>query len=405
MKPHPSPEQNPPHSAAELPSPPSPVGLTPEGALPAPEPVPDARLPLVQAWLAQLPEPRGLQLASLRAASSDASFRRYFRIDGAADSAGNAASPRASYIVMDAPPDKEDCGPFVQVAQLLADQGVSTPRILAQDLGQGLLLLTDFGNTTYSDALAHEGVDIHGLYSDALDTLVRIQRAPTRDLPAYDSARLLAEMHLFTDWYVPRHLGLTLEPADRAILDESFALLAQAAQAQGQVVVHRDYHCRNLMVLDRASAPSADPVPATAPGCTPRLHNPGVIDFQDACVGPVAYDLVSLLRDAYVEWPEALQIDWAARYWEQARAAGLPVPTQFDVFWRDMEWIGLQRALKVLGIFARLCYRDGKARYLADLPLVLRHTQTVVERYDRFHRLARLLDRLHQRTSTTGFSF
>ena len=359
----------------------------------------DARRALVVRWLAGLAPTLGLQVASLRPASSDASFRRYFRVDaaavgtavGAAVSAAVSATAGAgpdSYIVMDAPPDREDCRPFMHIAALIGAQGVSTPTVVANDLEQGFLLLTDFGSTTYADALQQAGTDVAALYEDALQALVRLQQArPGTDLPPYDRARLLAEMQLFPDWYVTRHLGMELSAAERRTLDAAFERLIASAGAQSAVLVHRDFHCRNLMVLAQ------------------REKNPGVLDFQDAVVGPVTYDLVSLLRDAYVEWPEAQQIDWAARYWDLARAAALPVPDRFDALWQDMEWMGLQRTLKILGIFARLCYRDGKSRYLDDLPLVLRHTQRVVERYDAFGGLARLLDRLHQRTPRTGFTF
>ncbi len=341
-------------------------------------------------WLGQLPSALGLQPASLRPASSDASFRRYFRVDAVspASPAAPDAAALASFIVMDAPPEHEDCRPFVRMAALLRAHGVQAPEILASDLAQGYLLLSDFGHTTYADALSQPGADIAGLYDDALRSLVRLQQArPGDTVPPYDRARLLAEMQLFPQWYVSRHLQMTLSAREEQALDAVFERLIAAALAQPAVLVHRDFHCRNLMVLAQ------------------RTVNPGVLDFQDAVRGPITYDLVSLLRDAYVEWPEARQIDWAARYWDLARAAALPVPARFDAFWEDLEWMGLQRSLKILGIFARLCYRDGKSRYLADLPLVLRHTQRVVERYDAFGSLARLLDRLHQRASRTGFTF
>ena len=345
---------------------------------------PDARRAAAGRWLEQLPADLGLQPASLRPASSDASFRRYFRVDAA----GTGTASAASYIVMDAPPQHEDCRPFVRIAALMGGQGVSTPAIVAQDLDQGFLLLSDFGSTTYADALAQAGTDVQALYDDALDALVRLQGAPVpADLAPYNRDRLLAEMQLFPDWYVTCHLGLTLTDRERETLAACFDRLIAAAVAQPAVLVHRDYHCRNLMVL------------------APRSRNPGILDFQDAVVGPITYDLVSLLRDAYVEWPEAQQIDWAARYWQRARAAGLPVQDRFDAFWQDLEWMGLQRTLKILGIFARLCYRDGKRRYLDDLPLVLRHTTRVVERYDVFGGMARLLNRLHGRTPVTGFTF
>lgn len=350
-----------------------------------PHPAPDARRARAEQWLQTLAPDLGLRVASLRPASSDASFRRYFRVDV---DPRRAAGPQASFIVMDAPPEREDCRPFVHVAGLLAAQGVSTPRIIASDFEQGFLLLDDLGSTTYADALQLGTTDVAALYRDALAALVRLQQArPGDSLPRYDRERLLAEMRLFPDWYVARHLRQELTGAERQVLDETFERLIAAAGAQGTVLVHRDYHCRNLMVL------------------APPAVNPGVLDFQDAVTGPVTYDLVSLLRDAYVEWPEAQQIDWAARYWDLARAARLPVPDRFDAFWQDLEWMGLQRALKVLGIFARLCYRDGKPRYLDDLPLVLRHAQRVVERYGAFAGLARLFDRLHPGVRQSGFTF
>jgi hypothetical protein len=373
-------------------------------------PAPDPRRQELVAWLEDLaarePAARGLQPQSLRPASSDASFRRYFRIDCAApvrEAHGRAAGEvtAGSMIAMDAPPPHEDCRPYVHVAQLLQARGVNTPLVIASDIGRGFLLLSDLGTTTYADALAQPRADVAGLYADALAALVRLQQAPagTGDaasgLPPYDRARLMAELRLFPDWYLARHFGKALEERERTELEAVFETLIEAALAQGQVLVHRDYHCRNLMDLrDLRSA-----------GGRMRLANPGVLDFQDAVIGPVTYDLVSLLRDAYVEWPEDRQIDWAARYWDQARRAGLPVPQRFDLFWRDLEWMGLQRSLKVLGIFARLCYRDGKSRYLGDLPVVLRHTQRVAERYDVFSGLARLLDRVHERSLRSGYTF
>ena len=346
----------------------------------------DERLEQLRSWLRPLSGAYGLQIETLRPASSDASFRRYFRIDAGATEQGERRAD--SYVAMDAPPAHEDCRPFVHIAQLLARQGVSTPEIIASDIEKGFLLLSDFGNITYADALLQPGVDVAALYADALGALVRLQQAqPGATLPTYDEQRLLSEMRLFPEWYLARHLGKEATANESRILESSFTQLIETATSQSQVLVHRDYHCRNLMVLP------------------PPWRNPGVLDFQDAVVGPITYDLVSLLRDAYVEWPETRQLDWAARYWEMARGVGLPVPEHFDAFWRDLEWMGLQRSLKVLGIFARLCYRDGKTRYLADLPLVLRHTQRVVERYGAFSGLAQMLDRVHERTPQTGFTF
>jgi aminoglycoside/choline kinase family phosphotransferase len=339
-------------------------------ACPAP-PHDDTRRQALLAWLRTCAPGPTLRLDTLRPASSDASFRRYFRVDRVDPAAG-------SLIAMDAPPEREDSGPFVHVAALFAAAGASTPQVFEADLDQGFLLLSDLGPTTYAEALADPARDeasVEQLYRDALATLVRLQAA-TREqaLPPYDRARLLAEMRLFPDWYVARHLGATLAAAQAQALESVFEQLTRAALAQPQVYVHRDYHCRNLMVLAQG--------------------NPGVLDFQDAVLGPVTYDLVSLLRDAYVDWTEERQIDWSVRWWEQARAAGVAVGSDFGQVWRDFEWMGLQRHLKVLGIFARLAYRDGKERYLADLPRVMRHTLGVARRYDAFAPLVRLLESL-----------
>jgi aminoglycoside/choline kinase family phosphotransferase len=256
-------------------------------------------------------------------------------------------------IAIDAPPDREDSRPFVKVARLFGEAGVTTPRILEADLDRGFLLLSDLGQTTYLQALA-AGADAQSLYPDALQSLVRIQCATRADvLPYYDRDRLLAEMRLFPDWYIAKHLQCRLDEHERAALESVFQTLIACALAQPALYVHRDFHSRNLMQLDRG--------------------NPGVLDFQDAVLGPAVYDLVSLLRDAYIEWPEEQQIEWAVRYWELARAAGLPVPADFADLWRDMEWIGLQRSLKVLGIFDRLYHPDGKDRSVTTLPRVRRH--------------------------------
>ncbi len=304
---------------------------------------------------------------TLDPASADASFRRYFRIVPGAPALGER-----TLIAMDAPRQQEDSRPYVRVAAMLAEAGVHAPRVLAQDLVQGFLLLTDLGDTTYLAAL--DGANAPALYLDAIDSLVRWQRASREGaLPPYDAALLRRELDLFPDWYVARHLGRTLDAAQHADLEQMFARILAHNLAQPRVFVHRDYHSRNLMV--------------TAP-------NPGVLDFQDAVYGPIPYDLVSLLRDAYIEWDEELQIDLAVRYWERARAAALPVPADFGQFWRDFEWMGVQRQLKVLGIFARLAHRDGKDGYLADLPRVWRYLRRACGRYDELAALARLLDAL-----------
>ena len=365
----------------------------------------DLRLDALRTWLASLPATWNLDPASLRPASSDASFRRYFRVDRRTGD-GSAAADR-SWIVMDAPPQHEDCRPFLLVADLLARQGVRAPAVLERNLEHGFLLLRDLGDTTYADAIASRPERIPELYEGAIAALVRMQGIPVAGtaLQPYDRDRLLAEMRLFPEWYVARHLGIDLSPAERAVLDAACERLAASALDQAQVFVHRDYHSRNLMAPDADTGSDTQTGSASDSAASPPTAEPGVLDFQDAVIGPISYDLVSLLRDAYVEWPEPQQIDWAARYWERARRQGLPVPADFGRFWRDIEWMGLQRSLKVLGIFARLHHRDGKDRYLADLPVVLRHAQRVVERYDPFAALARLLDRIHGRAREEGYTF
>jgi len=318
----------------------------------------DARRDALQAWLAR--ELKGARF-SLAPASEDASFRRYFRA---------ALEDGRSFIAMDAPPGKEDCRPFVHVASLLRDAGVHAPQVHAQDLAQGFLLLSDLGTTTYLQALDESSAP--RLFADATDALIRFQLA-TRpgELPPYDDALLRRELQLFPDWYIKAHLKKEFSGDEKSILQRTFDLLVKSALAQPAVYVHRDYIPRNLMV------------------CEP---NPGVLDFQDAVCGPLSYDIVCLLRDAFISWPEERVLDWAVRYWEKAKKAGLPVDADFGEFWRALEWMGLQRHLKVMGIFARLNYRDGKPKYLADTPRFLAYARPVVKRYRELAPLARLLD-------------
>ena len=325
----------------------------------------------LERWLSQ--QWRGVAF-SLAPASEDASFRRYFRA---------TLDDGRSFVAMDAPPDKEDCRPFVHVARLLREAGVNAPEIHAQDLEQGFLLLTDLGRRTYLDEM--QRADPAPLFVDAIDTLIRWQLATRAGkLPCYDEALLRREMELFPEWYLGRHLGLEPEPARRARLDDIFAPLVRSALAQSVVYVHRDYMPRNLMV------------------CEP---NPGVLDFQDAVLGPITYDIVSLMRDAFVSWEEDRVIDCAVRYWEKAKLAKLPVNADFGDFYREFEWMGLQRHLKVLGIFARLTHRDGKPKYLADTPRFLRYAREVATRYRELVPLARLLDEIEGRVPKAGYSF
>ena len=350
----------------------------------------DERVALLQQWLHTLPPAWGIQVDSLAVASADASFRRYFRVK-------TTQSAQPSLIVMDAPPTHEDCAPFIHVAQLFGGSGVNVPKILAQDWAQGFLLLSDLGNTTYLTALNADMSQADALYRQALKALVQLQTASQPNvLPDYDRQRLLDEMMLFPQWYLGVHYQYSLTDEQTAALTKVFNALLDNNTAQTSVWVHRDYHSRNLMVVDGAPDDMA--------------INPGIIDFQDAVYGPITYDAVSLLRDAYIEWPEDVQIDWLARYWEMARAAGLVVPDTFDVFYRDFEFMGLQRHLKVLGIFARLYHRDGKSGYLKDLPLVLKYTRQVAARYREFAPLLRLLDDVAQKAGTddttqVGYTF
>ncbi len=349
-------------------------------------------------WLHSLyPE----QEFSLAPASADASFRRYFR----------ATFTDRSLIVMDAPPQHEDCRPFIRIAQLFGEAGVNVPQIIAQDLEQGFLLLTDLGNTTYLEALNTDSA--RQLYGDACHALVRIQLASKPGvLPAYDEALLLREMRLFPEWYIAKHLNVTLSETQQATLEEVFRCIVQNNLAQPRVYVHRDYHSRNLMVCTNDTSPTLSPSSPPLVGerdagsLRDKLVNPGILDFQDAVYGPITYDLVSLFKDAYIGWREADVLDWLIRHWENARKAGLPVHADFGEFYRDYEWMGVQRHLKVLGIFARLYHRDGKEGYLKDMPLVMNYLRRACERYIDLKPLLNLLDELEPQTDQqVGYTF
>ena len=303
----------------------------------------------------------------LTAASADASFRRYYR----------ARVGAASFIVMDAPPQNEDCRPFIDMARRLGAIGLNVPRVLAQDLEQGFLLLTDLGRRQYLQQLGPDTAAT--LYADALDALLILQsRGPGADaLPPYDKRLLTAEMDLFRQWFLNRHLGLKLDAAAQRMLDAAFAFLAAAALEQPRVCVHRDYHSRNLMVTAR--------------------DNPGILDFQDAVHGPVTYDLVSLLRDCYIAWPPERVRHWALSYYKMALQAGVFNRRQADEeqFLRWFDLMGAQRHLKAVGIFARLSHRDGKPGYLADIPRTLAYARAVCGRYSALRGLGDLLDRIN----------
>ncbi|EXI88441.1 MAG: putative phosphotransferase related to Ser/Thr protein kinase [Candidatus Accumulibacter regalis] len=341
------------------------------------------RTALLRNWLRQVFEPTfpGWD-ARLEAASADASFRRYFRVE---------LPDRTTRIVMDAPPEKEDCRPFIKVAALFREAEVHLPAVLAADLEQGFLLLSDLGSSTYLSAL-HDRSTAARLYADANRALLAIQLASRPGvLPEYDGDLLGRELALFPDWYLRRHLGVTIDKGMQSTLQTVFAAILANNLRQPRVYVHRDYHSRNLMLV-------GEPAPAFP-------SNPGILDFQDAVYGPLTYDLVSLYRDAYIAWPEDQELDFVIRYWEGARQAGLPVEADFHDFYRDYEWMGVQRQLKVLGIFARLCHRDGKENYLADMPRVLGYLRRSCERYRELRPLARLLDVVEKRPVDVGYSF
>lgn len=324
----------------------------------------------LQSWLEKVWPGGGF---SLEIASADASFRRYLRVRHA---------DGTSCIVMDAPPSHEDCRPWLHVQQLFDAAGVHVPEVIAQDLEQGFLVLSDLGDTTYLMVLDAENSP--ALYSDALDALISIQAASRPGmLPEYDRALLKRELDLFPEWFLSKHHGLALTDAEKATLEKVFDCILTVNLAEPRVFVHRDYHSRNLMVT---------------------MPNPGIIDFQDAVYGPISYDLVSLLKDAYVEWDEEVALDWLVRYWERAKKAGLPINADFAAFHRDYEWMGVQRHLKVLGIFARLYHRDGKDGYLKDLPRVAKYLRKACERYADLGFLRKLLDREENKQTVLGYT-
>jgi hypothetical protein len=320
----------------------------------------DIRLEALRTWLGQhffLGRP-----FSLAPASADASFRRYFRV----------TCENKTWVAMDAPPTQEDCRPFIAVAKLMLAAQLNVPQVLDQDLDQGFLLLSDLGKTTYLSALSSQPPE--KLFSDATRALIQWQLASRpQSLPPYHRDLLLREMDLFPHWYIGKHLNISLNPTEVEALNCVFETLILSALEQPYVFVHRDFMPRNLMVCE---------------------DNPGILDFQDAVYGPITYDVVSLYRDAFVSWPEEFELDGVIRYWQQAKKAHLPVNPDFSAFWREWEWMGLQRHLKVLGIFARINYRDGKSHYLADTPRFMTYAKKVCARYRELTPLAQILDRL-----------
>ena len=341
-----------------------------------------ARQAAFERWIATVAPRHGLRIDSLAPASADASFRRYLRVDVDAADGG-------SLIVMDAPPPLEDVRPFVHVAALAAAAGLHVPRVLEADAERGFLLLTDLGDTLYLDALRDAApAQADRLMREALAALVRWQQGmPAAALPRYDEALLARELALFPHWCVEREFGITWSAEEQGSWQRLCGLLIASALAQPVVAVHADWMPRNLM-----------PAPAGA-------ASPGILDFQDAVAGPVTYDLASLLRDAFLSWEEEQELDWAVRWWQQARQAGLPVDADFGEFWRALEWMGLQRHLKVLGIFCRLKHRDGKPRYAQDLPRFFAYAQRVALRYAPLKPLVRLLEPLSGAAVRAGYTF
>jgi aminoglycoside/choline kinase family phosphotransferase len=338
----------------------------------------DARLIQLNDWLVSL---NLVDVGSRRPASSDASFRRYFRLDVVPALRARLGD---TLIAMDAPPQRENVPAFIHVDGLLRDAGVTVPAIVAQNVEQGFLLLSDLGTTTYLQRLDTDNAAF--MYSDAVDALIKFQLASQSGvLPEFDRAFVLREMNLFPEWYVGKHLNITMTDKQQADLDKIFEAITANVLAQQQVYMHRDYHSRNLMFLDQG--------------------NPGVLDFQDAVYGPVTYDLASLLRDAYIQWDEEFVLDWVVRYWQSAKKVGLPVNPDIDAFYRDFEYMALQRHLKILGIFCRLNYRDGKSIYMGDLPTVLDYVRKTANRYIELKPLVRLLDAFEAKAPQVGYTF
>ena len=335
-------------------------------------------------WLVFVAGPQQLEPASLRIASADASFRRYLRVDSAF----------GSRIIMDAPPNLEDARPFVKLAAMMAAAGLRVPAVLAWDEENGFLLLSDLGRTTMMQAL--DCITPHanlGLYQKAVEALVAWQCASRPEiLPAHDEVTMRRELELFAQWYVQRHRGIRVEGAVRKTLDQAFETIIRECQAWPRVYVHNDFMPRNLMM----------PYGTRADG---RLEERlGVLDFQDAVFGPVTLDIASLMRDAFLSWDEEFVIDVTVRYWEKARAAGLPVGEDFGAFYRGVEWTGLQRHLRIAGTFARLTLRDGKPKYLADTPRFIQYLRATLARYSGLRPLLRLLDDIEGVRAQSGYA-
>ncbi len=352
-----------------------------------------SRQALFESWLAQVKDAHGLEPSSVRLASADASFRRYLRVDT------TGAHASKSLIIMDAPPALEDCKPFVHVANLMAQAGLNVPQVLAWQEDHGFMLLADLGAQTMKQVIRAEDPPPLDLYLEAVETLIQWQLASREGvLPAYDKPLLLREMELFPHWYVGEHRHFTLDAAQRKTLDDAFEKIVANNLAWPSVYVHRDFMPRNLMVpAVQGGTTSAD--------ASPRANKLGVLDFQDAVYGPITYDIASLMRDAFLSWEEDFCLDVTIRYWEKARKAGLPVGSDFGEFYRAVEWMGLQRHLKVAGIFARLTLRDGKPQYLADTPRFIAYMRATCGRYMELKPLLRLIEKVEGIALPNAYAF
>jgi len=315
------------------------------------------RLEQLKNWL----QSSGIEYDDIQPASADASFRRYFR----------TSDNGKTYIVMDAPPEKEDCQPFIDIAEMLLGFGLHVPKILQQDIKQGFLLLSDLGDTVFLSVLNNNNVD--EMYTSAMDALLLLQQNTPANLPAYDEKLLRTELNLFPEWYLEKQLKITVTESQKTVLERVFDVLIKNALSQPQVYVHRDYHSRNLMVNSE------------------EANKPGVIDFQDAVIGAVTYDLVSLLKDCYIDWPREKVELWVESFRLKAESLGIIKNISEKQFLRWFDLMGLQRHLKVAGIFSRLKHRDGKTGYLKDIPRTMDYVFEVLELYPEFADLKKLL--------------
>lgn len=339
--------------------------------------VQDERLDLIKEWLHSLEEKYDLNLSTLAPASSDAGFRRYFRIE--------SKSGAASYIVMDSPTDKEDIRPFIRVDAIGVRAGLNVPKIFEADARRGVMLLSDLGRQTFLDKFREAPEAAPACFDAATSALVAFQAVSEPGLvPEYSEEKIRQELSLFPEWYVKHHRGTSFDDREQRIWNAVCDRLVSSMRQESQVLVHRDFMPRNLMI--------SDPMP-------------GVLDFQDALYGPVSYDIASLMRDAFISWDETFTLDVSIRYWEKARRAGIPVPNDFGLFWQQIEWTGMQRHLKILGIFSRLNYRDKKPRYLADAPRFIAYLRHVAGRYEQLKPILSIIDRLEGPSGTEAWSY